>query len=152
MKTLFGCVLVFLAACMGSKQTSVSVYEPEAIDRVQLQRTGCFGTCPIYKVAIFGNGIVAYEGKAYTDYEGKYMGQIDLDDAKKLFNTIHSLDWENYPAEYPIDNLDFPQFFINYKTTEIDKQVKGNTRAADDLISLSLEIDRIISTLNLRKQ
>tara|TARA_Y100000385_G_scaffold256147_1_gene282320 strand:+ start:639 stop:1100 length:462 start_codon:yes stop_codon:yes gene_type:complete len=153
MKTLFWCILLFLAACVGSKkQTSVLVYEPEAIDMVLLQRTGCFGTCPIYKVAIFGNGIVAYEGTAYTDYEGKYTGQIDLDDAKKLFNTLHSLDWENYPAEYPIDNQDFPQFLINYKTTEIDKQVKGNTGAADDLISLSLEIDRIISTLNLQKQ
>ncbi|MBL6875719.1 MAG: hypothetical protein ISR01_02915 [Chitinophagales bacterium] len=152
MKTLFWCGLVFLVACAAPKQTSVSVYEPEAIDMVILQRTGCFGTCPIYKVAVFGNGIVAYEGKAYTDYEGKYMGQIDSDEAKKLFTRIHSLDWENYPAEYPIDNQDFPQFFINYKTIEIDKQVKGNTGAADDLISLSLEIDRIISTLNLQKQ
>lgn len=152
MKILFWCVLVFLVACVGPKQTSVSVYEPEAIDMVLLQRTGCFGTCPIYKVAVFGNGIVTYEGKANTDYEGKYIGQIDLDEAKKLFTRIHSLDWENYPAEYPIDNQDFPQFFINYKTTEIDKQVKGNTGAADDLILLGLEIDRIISTLNLQKQ
>ena len=152
MKTLFWCVLVFLFACSASKQTSVSVYEPEAIDMVLLQRTGCFGTCPIYKVAVFGNGIVSYEGTAYTDYEGKYMGQIDLDEAKELFTRIHLLDWENYPAEYPMDNSDFPQFFINYKTTEIDKQVKGNTRSADDLISLSLEIDRIISRLNLQKQ
>ena len=35
-------------------------------DRVLLERTSCFGTCPVYSVEIAANGVVTFTGKAFV--------------------------------------------------------------------------------------
>lgn len=152
MRVLIIFLLILASACSGSKNSVSPNFVPSPVDRITLKRTGCFGTCPIYEVMIFGNGIVSYEGKAYTTKEGKYAGQLSPTEAITLFNKVNQMPWETYPEEYPIDNVDFPQFFIGYQANDIDKLVKGNTKAAEELLALSKEIDELIESLELQKQ
>lgn len=145
-------ILLFtVSACSGSKKTSVP-YEPEATDRLMLQRTGCYGTCPIYEIVIFGNGIVSYEGKRYTDKTGKFVGQLDAESTQALFEKAASLAWEKYPDEFPIDNVDFPQFFIGIEIENISNKVKANSQSAVELIDLSKEIDEKVEGLSWKPQ
>ena len=37
---------------------------PLSTDEVQLTRTECYGTCPVYTVTIRGDGSVVFEGQA----------------------------------------------------------------------------------------
>jgi hypothetical protein len=144
-------LILSLSACSGTKKAS-SPFEPQATDRISLQRTGCYGTCPIYEVVIFGNGIVTYEGKYYTDKTGKFVGQLDGKTTFTLFNKAAGLTWDEYPDEFPIDNVDFPQFFIGLETEKIERKIKGNSRAAIELVELSQEIDQLTENLNWKEQ
>ena len=37
---------------------------------IKLERTACFGTCPIYSITVFDDGTAIYEGKQFGRIEG----------------------------------------------------------------------------------
>ena len=51
---------------------------------IQLERIGCFGTCPAYSVTIHGDGQVAYSGKSHVKETGMHEGRIGMDKIKAL--------------------------------------------------------------------
>ena len=44
---------------------------------ITLQRTACFGACPVYTVSIYADGTVAYNGERFVEVEGTQTGSID---------------------------------------------------------------------------
>ena len=44
---------------------------------IQLERTMCFGECPVYKVEILSDGTVHYDGDMFVEKTGKHSWQID---------------------------------------------------------------------------
>lgn len=151
MRLIWLILILSLNACAGAKKAS-NVFEPDATDRLILQRTGCYGTCPIYEVVLFGNGIISYDGKQYTERTGKFIGELDSEITFSLFNKAAKMSWGEYPKEFPMDNVDFPQFFIGMQTEKIDRTIKANSKAAPELILLSLEIDKVLQGVSWKEQ
>src|SRR5262245_9818082 len=48
------------------------------ITEIGIERTGCFGTCPIYTFIIKSDGTFRYNGFAYVERQGEYSGTISL--------------------------------------------------------------------------
>src|SRR5438128_1704045 len=48
---------------------------PDAI--IRLQRTSCFGPCPIYTVTIDARGTVTYDGERFVRVVGRRTAQIN---------------------------------------------------------------------------
>ncbi|PYX12387.1 MAG: hypothetical protein DMG85_02615 [Acidobacteria bacterium] len=46
---------------------------------VSVQRTACYGTCPVYSVSIHGSGLVEYSEERYVDVPGPETGRIPSD-------------------------------------------------------------------------
>jgi hypothetical protein len=46
---------------------------------IQLERVGCFGTCPAYSLTIRGDGRVEYNGKGHVKEIGTHDGRIELE-------------------------------------------------------------------------
>jgi hypothetical protein len=44
---------------------------------ITLERTACFGTCPVYTVSILEDGTVLYDGKDFVEVKGEQTGQIE---------------------------------------------------------------------------
>lgn len=58
---------------------------------VRIQRTACFGRCPIYTTEIFKGGTIFYTGEKWVEREGHFVGKISqeyiegiLAEAKKI--------------------------------------------------------------------
>ena len=51
---------------------------------IRLERTVCFGSCPIYRVTIYDNGTVVYEGRAYVGARGIRKANIGTDVVQQL--------------------------------------------------------------------
>jgi hypothetical protein len=51
--------------------------EEEAITEISLERTGCFGSCPIYKVILRKDGTATYIGKRFVSRLGTYHGKVE---------------------------------------------------------------------------
>ncbi|HEY5925028.1 MAG TPA: DUF6438 domain-containing protein [Kofleriaceae bacterium] len=59
------------------------VVEPVAL-RFELERTMCFGACPVYRVVIAGDGRVEWTGAAHVIAMGKRYGKVTRGELKEL--------------------------------------------------------------------
>ena len=59
-------------------------------DFVELSRSGCYGTCPSYKVKVAGNGDVSWRGGAFVDAVGERHSTIGSESATALLEKFNS--------------------------------------------------------------
>ena len=67
---------------------------------ITIDRTACFGTCPVYSIEIYADGKVLYEGKEFVKTRRKAQGQITvkaLEDLIQEFMKINYLDLKSKP-------------------------------------------------------
>ncbi len=48
---------------------------------ITLERTQCFGSCPVYKLTVYGDGRVVYEGGGFVKIKGEKKKR-DIDEIK----------------------------------------------------------------------
>jgi hypothetical protein len=76
-KTISAGVLLLLGSCARSQSTSAEVSTAVApLPAITLERTACFGGCPVYTLSIFSTGEVQYEGKAHVRKVGAATGKV----------------------------------------------------------------------------
>jgi hypothetical protein len=67
---------------------------------ITLERSQCFGSCPVYSVTIHGDGTVVYKGKRYVKVSGTRRYKIPKEDVKKLVAEFYRIDYFSLKAEY----------------------------------------------------
>lgn len=55
---------------------------------ITLERTQCFGVCPVYSVSIIGDGSVQYVGTNYVKVVGQASGQIAVSEVQSLVDEM----------------------------------------------------------------
>ena len=118
--------------------------------RITLRRTGCFGTCPAYRVEIRGNGSVDYEGQSYVALTGTHHGSISKDTVAELVDAFRNANYYSLKNEYVWPATDLP----TYETSiEIDGKLKEVKDYAGEQVGmpvsvskLEAEIDRLADT------
>jgi hypothetical protein len=73
----------------------------------RLQRTACFGRCPIYTLSIYESGYVDYIGEKWVDKEGRFKTKVEqavLDEIMKKAKAINYFDLKaQYDSKYVND-------------------------------------------------
>ena len=83
--------LLLLLSSVGLSQKAppnLQSITPEEIKTLEIsfERTGCYGTCPAYTIAIHGDGKVEYEGVKNVKMVGRREGNINNDDVQSLLS------------------------------------------------------------------
>ena len=105
MKRLLTASIVILTVALAvSAQTSSK--DTDQITEVTLERTACFGTCPVYKVTLRSDGTILYEGREFVEMKGTYKGQVYGFD--RLARLIISQGYFNLKDKYSINATDLP--------------------------------------------
>src|SRR5665213_2838607 len=80
--------------------------------QIELERTGCFGTCPSYHVIIRGDGRVTYKGSGFLDVTGAHHYQIAQDDVSRLVESLRIKDIWSLRSSYAAQVTDLPTYSI----------------------------------------
>jgi hypothetical protein len=113
-----------------------------------LERTACYGTCPIYKLAVYRDGTVEYDGEGFVKVHGKATGQITLDDVARLdamFAEAHYFDLKDAYTEYRM--TDMPSANTSYAKDGKQKAIAhyhGDDSAPEALSKLEDGIDQVV--------
>jgi hypothetical protein len=80
--------------------------EPVPADfHIQLRRTPCFGTCPVYTVEVDAGGAVLFDGERYVGAEGMHHAEIEAEAVSRLWQAVRGADFfgldERYDHEHP---------------------------------------------------
>ena len=71
--------------------------------QVVLERTECYGSCPVYSLSIAGDGTIAYFGKKYVNVKGPASRQVSISAVQDLVDQMLRADYFNLsvPSDCP---------------------------------------------------
>jgi hypothetical protein len=78
----------------------------DKVVEISMERTMCYGPCPVYKVIFRNDGTAIYNGEAHVEKLGKYKGEIDEQDFKFLLEFMKKLNFTQLKDEYTIPITD----------------------------------------------
>jgi Domain of unknown function (DUF6438) len=76
------------------------------ITKIVLERTRCFGTCPVYTVTVLSSGRVEFTGEDHVKVKGVQTSQISPPDFARLVKKIDEIDFFNLRSRYDGRNPD----------------------------------------------
>ena len=119
------------------------------IREITLQRTPCYGPCPVYKVTVSGTGEVEYFGEAHVDKAGTYRWRISrrrLQRLQEAFERANYLYLEDDYTEYGVTDAPGCSTSVEYDdgTFKSIDHYHGDPSAPEALTELEDEIDRIL--------
>ena len=124
-----------LLSCGLTKKANTS--EIELI--ISLQRTACFGTCPIYKIEIFADGSGIYTGTRFVENIGVTKFSLSENQLNLILTQAETIGFRNMKEEYSEPISDLPTTFIQIK----DKKIRDYTGAPKTLKNLEKLIDQM---------
>jgi hypothetical protein len=71
------------------------------VDKVHiaLERSACYGSCPSYRVDIFGDGRAVYRGRGFVDVEGEHHYLVSREAVADLVQSLRAKDiWSMRPS------------------------------------------------------
>ena len=106
---------------------------------ISLQRTACFGTCPIYKIEIFSDGSSIYTGTRFVENIGVTKFSLSETQLNLILTQADTIGFRNMKEEYSEPISDLPTTFIQIK----DKKIRDYTGAPKTLKNLENLIDQL---------
>ena len=148
-----------VAACSGSPAapglaTPIPIVTPTtegtlADVTITLERTACFGTCPVYKLTITGNGTVVYEGRDFVEVKGEQTSNISPAQVQDLVAAFEQADFLTLTDYTEQKVTDLPYVITSITIGGQTKTVNhyyGDDSAPQQLTDLESKIDEIVNS------
>lgn len=92
--------------------------------RISLERTGCFGMCPAYRVDVHGDGRVVYHGKGYVDVQGMHAYRIPATHVANLVETLRNKGLWSDRTEYRAPITDNPTYMLTLRMGDEEHKIE----------------------------
>jgi hypothetical protein len=116
---------------------------------ITLERTACYGTCPVYKLTITGNGTVVYEGRDFVEVKGEQTSSISPAQVQDLVAAFEQADFLTLTDYMEQKVTDLPYAITSITIGGQTKTVNhyyGDDSAPQELIDLESKIDEIVNS------
>jgi len=115
---------------------------PQAI--FSLEKTPCYGTCPSYKVIVFENDSLYYEGIMYVAKEGKIAKKLPKGTVNQLVEQFRGAFFFKFQNQYTSNMLDYPTTYISFTDKGITKKIMDYYKAPERLKQLEMLISDLV--------
>ncbi|MDL1971244.1 MAG: DUF6438 domain-containing protein [Candidatus Desulfofervidaceae bacterium] len=132
--------------------------EVHPFDYITLERTSCFGCCPVYKIKVYNSGLVEWEGIDFVARKGKDRWHIAPEKAKKAAEIAEKIIvlLEEHERLIKVGEKELRivtdcsscEVAIKYKNGRVKsvEHYHGDMGAPKELERLENEIDRVVGT------
>ena len=118
-----------------------------ADDFVELERTHCYGTCPVYRVRITANGDLDWDGERFVAVTGHAHAHVDGAKAVALLEHFQQAGFFSLCAGYTRFVTDSPTHLTSLRIGGETKQVSDYASSAPAWLgSLDNEVDALADT------
>ena len=140
-----GTLTVLLVLTCG---TVVTAGVPQAATpvKITLERTACYGRCPVYEVTVDDTGRVTYNGHQYVRVSGRRTAMIDRAAVAKLVADIERAGFFELKNSYEAMVTDNPTVFVTVEIGDRKKRVRDYVAGPRVLRELQREIDRVTNS------
>lgn len=144
------------AACSGANTTTAA--GEAATGKVTLERTACFGFCPMYKATVTADEQLVFEGGRFVVAEGKQEKRLPAGSFAKLVDIAKSHDFTSLDASYPNEEgtncpqqaTDLPGVNVAVESADLNHSVRFDQgcmgfEGRDRLEAMIAEMDAVLA-------
>ncbi len=114
----------------------------------RIQRTACFGRCPIYTASIYKSGYVDYMGEKWVEREGKQFARISKEKIDALLAEAKKIEFQKMNTIYDSKSVtDLPSTIITLRFEEGPKIVVNRYQGPEELSVFARYFDQMIEEL-----
>jgi hypothetical protein len=150
-------ILAFLAACDAGRSPAppaphnIAVAPPVSHEvMATLERTACYGWCPVYTLTIHRDGRVEYHGEEFVKQRGSAAAELTPGQIDELDRAFATAQYFSLGSDYTHeDATDASSAITSYRKDGRDKKIAhyhGDEHAPDALTTLENAIDSIVGT------
>jgi Domain of unknown function (DUF6438) len=146
LSVLLVCVCM-LGACKSHKKAveknteNVVQLMPQQV--FSLEMTPCYGTCPTYKVIVFENDSLVYEGIRFVAKEGIHSKKLSEGTVNQLVVKFRGANFFKFQNQYTSTMTDFPTTYISFTDNGVTKKIMDYYKAPESL----RQLEKLISDL-----
>ena len=130
-------VLMFLISSCSKLSKHATKNQKELI--ISLEKTACFGTCPVYKIKIYDSGKATYEGLRHVEKTGLHYLTISESEKNKILIEAKKIGFNKMKNEYTERITDLPTTYITIRK----KIIKDYYGAPTELKELENNIEEL---------
>lgn len=113
---------------------------------IKLERTACFGACPVYIVTIDARGTVTYHGTQFVRIVGRQTDRVPVSRVAALVETVDRIRFFELDDKYRQLITDLPTTFVTVTRDGRSKVIEDYFGAPTPLKDFERQIDDIART------
>jgi len=131
-----------VALAVATIPASSSAQEVPADSVIKLERTSCFGECPVYSVSIDAKGNVTYDGTEFVRVKGRQTDRIPVPRVAELLATADRIGFFDLRDQYrTIRNPDGTETMVtDLPTTFVTITRGGRSKRVEDYVGAPAEL------------
>lgn len=118
---------------------------------IELQRTPCFGSCPVYTLQIDKNGNGLFEGVENVAKTGRFSFSISQDELTEIKSAFRRIDFYQLRNVYDGPASDLPTTYITYNGEGGRKKIMDYYGAPEGLRDLENRIENLVLSKKMRR-
>jgi len=95
---------------------------------ITLERSQCFGTCPSYKLTVYGDGRVVYEGRKFVKVEGTVNDTVTQEQLKQLVAEFERADYFSLRDSYSDARDGCPAYWTDNPSANTSLELGGKKK------------------------
>ncbi|MBI3652445.1 MAG: hypothetical protein HY231_15600 [Acidobacteria bacterium] len=125
---------------------------------ITMERTVCYGTCPHYKLTIYADGKVVFEGRDFVKKKGRFESHIASQQVEQLLTEFERANFFALRNSYATEADGCESLWTDHPTTTTSIKTNGKTKTVahyhgcqgakipQSLTALENRIDEIVNT------
>lgn len=130
------CLLFTSEKCESGK------YQFSEETEIEMRTTACFGRCPVYTIKINGQGGASFNGKMFTEKEGRHTKRFAAGEVNALIREFEKADFWSFENEYTAEVTDLPTTYLIFKHDGQQKKIKMYYGYPDKLKELAGYVEK----------
>jgi hypothetical protein len=113
---------------------------------IKLERTACYGTCPVYSVTLDAKGNVTFKSTSPDRTEVRHTDRIPVAEVAALLATARRIGYFEMRDSYRAMITDLPTTFVTITANRQTKRIEDYFGAPRELKQLEIQIDEAART------
>lgn len=114
------------------------------IRQIGLERTGCYGECPIYTLIINSDGTFRYHGERFTKRRGNWYGSVENWRLSRVLQYVSEMGYFELYDEYTTNETDGSGAYTLVKSAKRRKIIFDYAGGPAKLVALEDMIDHLL--------
>ena len=142
-------LIVFLSALLVSCSGSSKITEDKLM--IEMEKTPCYGQCPVYTIKIDENGHGFFIGIENTEHLGLFSFRLRTEELEALRSSFEAIRFFELEDRYFDYIMDLPTTYVTYRTGSREKKIMDYYGAPGELKDLEKQISTLVLSKKMKR-